>query len=62
MNNFSTRFSSLNSINDTNANKIKLNWIYELQNELDYVANVQANPIFLMGAYLHPIPKMKFYP
>ena len=53
-NNFSTRFSSLNSINDTNANKIKLNWIYEPQNNLDYVANVQANPIFFNGSIFTP--------
>tara|TARA_Y100001936_G_scaffold249650_1_gene300517 strand:+ start:223 stop:807 length:585 start_codon:yes stop_codon:yes gene_type:complete len=53
-NNFSTRFSSINLINDSNANKIKLNWIYEPQNELDYVANVQANPIFFNGSIFTP--------
>ena len=56
-NNFSTRFSSLNLINNSNADKIKLNWIYEPQNELDYVANVQANPIFLMEHIYTQFPK-----
>ena len=53
-NNFSTRFSSLNLINNSNADKIKLNWIYEPKNELDYVANVQANPIFFNGKVYTP--------
>ena len=53
-NNFSTRFSSLKLINKSNANQIKLAWLYEPKNELDYVANVQANPIFYNGNIFTP--------
>ena len=53
-NNFSTRFSSISLINKSNVKYLKLAWIYEPQNTLDYVANVQANPIFYNGYVFTP--------
>ena len=53
-NNFSTRFSSIENINISNANKMELAWIYEPKDNLDYVANVQANPIYFDGLIYTP--------
>ncbi len=53
-NNFSTRFSSLNLINKSNVKNVKLAWIYKPEKKLDYVPNVQANPIFYNGYIFTP--------
>ena len=53
-NNFSTRFSSISLINKSNVKHLKLAWIYEPQKKLDYVASVQANPIFHNGYIYTP--------
>ena len=53
-NNFSTRFSSHSLINNLNASDMSLAWEYEPKNEKDYVANVQANPIFFDGIIFTP--------
>ena len=48
-NNFSTRFSSIEHINLLNAHKMKLAWIYEPKDNLDYIPNIQANPLYFDG-------------
>lgn len=53
-NNFSTRFSSLNLINKSNVKNVQLAWIYKPENKLNFVANVQANPIFYNGNIFTP--------
>ena len=53
-NNFSTRFSSNNLINLDNAQKMKLAWVYEPNEDKNYIANVQANPIFFDGLIYSP--------
>ena len=53
-NNFSTRFSSNNLINVDNAQKMKLAWVYEPNEDKNYIPNVQANPIFFDGLIYSP--------
>ena len=53
-NNFSTRFSNFNTINNENAKNLKLAWVYSPINEKNYIYNVQANPIFYKGNIFLP--------
>ena len=53
-NNFSTRFSNFNTINNVNAKNLKLAWIYSPIDEKNFIYNVQANPIFYKGNIFLP--------
>ncbi len=53
-NNFSTRFSNFNSINNENVKNLKLAWVYSPIDEKNFIYNVQANPIFYKGNILLP--------
>ncbi len=53
-NNFSTRFSNFNIINNENAKNLKLAWVYSPEDEKNFINNVQANPIFYNGNILLP--------
>ena len=53
-NNFSTRFSNFNKINNENAKNLKLAWIYSPIDEKNFIYNVQANPIFYKGNIFLP--------
>ena len=53
-NNFSTRFSNFNTINNENAKNLKLAWVYSPIDEKNFIYNVQANPIFYKGNIFLP--------
>ena len=53
-NNFSTRFSNFNKINNKNAKNLKLAWVYSPIDEKNFIYNVQANPIFYKGNIFLP--------